>query len=521
MKNSVLCLGGRALLLTLLALVVLPLPALAAGTNYGQISGYVYDSENKPFPGVQVKLTGPALLLPQVAKSGKDGRYEFNLVPPGEKYAVEINTEAFAPLKKTGITVLLGKATPVDMKLALLDAGEVTIDVTGHINPYINPDSAQTGSVVTAEKATATPVFNQVQAIPQLVVGVGPGTAPSSRGGLSRYGRSYVDGMDTTDVTDGSITAPFNFYAVENFQVITGGMDAQYNSMGMIENVVTKNGSNDYTYDVTMVLSPAWSNAKALSASSQGAFVGSFIQNDSPQSVTSFYSPLVAFGGPIIKDRLWFYASGQWNFSHQETPIQLPGSDQENRPKDTQTRLARLKLTWQPTTQDRVSVAFNYDYNAISNNASNSFTSLDAESNINRGGFFFIANYDRNISDNLLFQLSTGTTFKHADFGPQTGDFDAVSHNDGSITRFSPGSLGSGRVSNYLTEVKRRFQFDPMLTYKLDKHEMKAGVQIGLPEGRAAPGRHRQRALPGHGRRRVRPDRLHHLHLLQPAHRLL
>ncbi|MFL5343812.1 MAG: carboxypeptidase regulatory-like domain-containing protein [Hyalangium sp.] len=483
MNNSVLSLGGRALLLALLALVVLPLPALAAGENYGRVSGYVYDSENKPYPGVLVKLTGPSLQQPQFTKSSKDGRFEFSLVPPGDKYTLDINTEGFAPLKKTGVIVLLGKSTPVDMKLALLDAGEETIDVAGHINPYISPDSAQTIQVLTAEKASATPVFNQVQAIPQLAVGVGPGNAPSSRGGLSRYGRSYVDGMDTTDVTDGSISAPFNFYAVENFEVITGGMDAQYNSMGMIENVVTKSGSNDYTYDATLVLSPSWGNVKALSASNQSTAVGNFTQNDSPQSVTTFYSPLVAFGGPIIKDRLWFYASGQWNQSHQETPLQLPGADLENRPKDTRTRLARLKLTYQPTSQDRLSVAFNYDDNRIDNNTSNAFTSLDAESNIDRGGFFFITNYDRTISDNMLFQISAGTTYKHADFTPQSGDLDAVSHNDGSITRFSPGALGSGRTSNYAIEVKRRFQFDPMLTFKLDQHQLKAGVQLGYLKG--------------------------------------
>ena len=59
--------------------------------------------------------------------------------------------------------------------------------------------------------------------------------------------------MDTTDITDGSITAPMNFDAVENFEVITGGLDAQYNALGMIENAVTKNGSNRLTYDASLV----------------------------------------------------------------------------------------------------------------------------------------------------------------------------------------------------------------------------------------------------------------------------
>lgn len=484
MKNSLLTLGGRALMLALLALAVLPLPALAAGENYGQVSGYVYDPTGAPLSEVPLTLSGPAMQQPQTITSGEDGRYEFALVPPGDNYTLEVKVEGFTPIKRTGISVLLGRASPVDVKLEVLTETQAvaTYEIVTQVNPLINPDSAQTGAVLTAEKVANTPVFTQVQAIPQLVAGVGPGNAPSSRGGLSRYGRSFVDGMDTTDVTDGSITAPLNFYAVENFEVVTGGMDAQYNSLGMIENVVTKSGSNKYTYDVTMVLSPTWGNAKAFSASNQNAAIGPFTQNTTPQSETSFYSPLVSVGGPIIKDRLWFYASGQWNISHQESPITLPGSPLENRPKDTDTRLGRLKLTYQPTDKDRISVALNIDRNTISNNTSNSSTDLGAESNIDRGGFFVIANYDRTLSENMLFQVSAGTTYKDAHFGPQSGDDDAISHNDGSVTRFSPGGL-NGRVSNLQDEAKRRFQFDPSLTFKLDKHQMKGGLQIGYLTG--------------------------------------
>lgn len=477
--------GG--LLLGLLALALLPLPALAAGENYGQVSGYVYDPTDTALAEVPLTISGPALQQPLSTTSSEDGRFEFGLLPPGEGYVLEVKVEGFTPIKKTGITVRLGQTTPVDVKLEIFTETQAvaTYELVAEVNPIINPDSAQTGAVLTAEKAAATPVFNQVQAIPQLVAGVGPGNAPSSRGGLSRYGRSYVDGMDTTDVVDGSISAPFNFYAVENFEVITGGMDAQYNSLGMIENVVTKSGSNDFTYDVSLVLSPDWSNARSQAASNQGTHVGGFTQNDSPQSGTSFYSPLVAFGGPLIKDRLWFYASGQWNVSNQETPITIPGGELENRAKETQTQLARLKLTWQPTDKDRISFAFNYDRNTIDNNISQSRVGLDAESKTDRGGSFLILNYDRTLSENVLFQLSTGATYKDAYVGPQNDDLDAVSHTDTNInlTRFSSPALGSSQIHNYSDESRQRLQFDPMLTFKVDDHQMKGGIQLGYLSG--------------------------------------
>ena len=484
-------LRGRGLLLALLALTVLPLSALAAGENYGRVSGYVYDPTGTPLSEVPLTISGPALQQPISRTSGEDGRFEFGQLPPGEGYALEVKVEGFTPIKKTGIIVRLGQSTPVDVKLEVLTETEAvaTYEIVEKVNPIINPDSAQTGAVMTAEKAASTPIFNQVQAVPQLVAGVGPGTAPSSRGGLSRYGKFFVDGMDTTDVSDGSITSPMNFYAVENFEVITGGLDAQYNALGMVQNVVTKSGSNKFTYDATLILSPAFSNAKAQFASDQSVINGNYTQNETPQAETSFYSPLLAFGGPIIKDRLWFYASGQWNFSNRETPLTINGQ-QENRPTDTQTRLGRLKLTWQPTDKDRVSFAVNVDNNVITNNISTAATAPDAESRIDRGGAFFIVNYDRTVSENVLLQVQTGATYKKAYMGPQNDDMDAVSHADRNNNFFTTGSSGSLRnlAGNYSTENKWRLQFDPTVLFKVGAHQMKSGVQLGYMTGKQQVG---------------------------------
>jgi hypothetical protein len=482
---------GRALLLVLLALAV-PMSALAAGENYGRVSGYVYDPTGTPLAEVPLTISGPALQQPISRTSGEDGRFEFGQLPPGEGYSLEVKVEGFTPIKKTGIIVRLGQNTPVDVKLEVFTETNAvaTYEIVEKVNPIINPDSAQTGAVMTAEKAASTPIFNQVQSVPQLVAGVGPGTAPSSRGGLSRYGKFYVDGMDTTDVTDGSITSPMNFYAVENFEVITGGLDAQYNALGMVENVVTKSGSNKFTYDVSLILSPAFSNAKAQYASDQSASTGNYLESTGKQAETSFYSPLVAFGGPIVKDRLWFYASGQWNISARETPLTINGV-QENRPKDTHTRMGRLKLTWQPTDKDRVSFAVNVDNNIISNNISNSSTSPEAESKIDRGGAFFIVNYDHNFTDNVLFQLQTGATYKKAYFGPQNDDKDAIAHvdlNNNSFTTFSSGSISSSIPGNISNENKWRFQFDPTVLFKVGAHQMKGGVQLGYLTGKQEVG---------------------------------
>jgi len=473
--------GGRALALMLLALVAaLPLSALAAGQNYGRLAGYVYDPTGAPLAEVPLMVSGPALQQPQSFTSGEDGRFEFGTLPPGTGYVLEVNVEGFAPIKKTGIIILLGQSTQVDVKLEVFTETQAvaTYEIVEKVNPIINPDSAQTGAVLNAEKAATTPVFTQVQAIPQLVAGVGQGNAPSLRAGLSRYGRIYLDGMDTSDVVDGSISAPMSFYAVENFEVITGGLDAQYNSLGIVQNVVSKSGSNRFTYDVTMILSPAWANAKYRGASNQSPNVAGYTQNEVPLSETSFYSPLLGLGGPIIKDKLWFYASGQWNFSNRDNPL-----GEENRSTVTNTRLARLKLTWQPTQKDRVSFAFNYDNNTITNQVANTSVAPEAETQIDRGGFFAIVNYDRNVSDNVLFQLQTGATYKDIWQGPINEDSQDIAHIYNSTTYRNAGALRN-EVANQVSEERLRFQFDPTVLFKVKNHQMKAGVQVSYLSGR-------------------------------------
>ena len=63
------------------------------------------------------------------------------------------------------------------------------------------------------------------------------------RGGLSRYTRYLVDGLDTSDIVTGGISSPMNFDAVEQFSLFTGAMDAEYNSLGLVQNMVTLGGN--------------------------------------------------------------------------------------------------------------------------------------------------------------------------------------------------------------------------------------------------------------------------------------
>ncbi len=475
--NRSLAIAGR--LLALLAGFA-ALPVFAAGETTGRLSGTVFDPTGSPLGQVPLTLSSTALLKPIARSSGDDGRYQFDSLPPGE-YVIEADVPGFAPIKQSGITINLGRTSVIDVKLSVMtETTAATYELVEKVNPIMATDTAQSTTVVTFEKAAQTPVFHQVERMASQVAGVGPGTRPATRGGLARYGKFYVDGMDTTDITDGSITAPMNFDVVDQFEIITGGFDAQYNALGAVTNAVTKSGGNKFKYDLNVTLAPTFLTAQNSIPGSQGGLVGLYgPDNGTKLPITYFYSPVVAVSGPIIKDTLWFSASGQANFNRREAIISTPYTAQENRGTDTRTYLARLKLTWQPTSKDRASLAFNYDHNTIENNIGNGGATLQAEQKIDRGGFFLIGNYEHSFTDNLLFQLQTGLTHKNVDQGPQT-DTGLVSHRDSTqaVTQFAAGSIAADIPGNFLNESKDRFQFDPSILWNLGRHQLKGGIQL-------------------------------------------
>ena len=467
-------------ILPLLALLLLAAPRARATEITGRVAGYVYDPTGTALSEVPLTIAGPSLQKEMTATTGDDGRYELANLPVGEGYTIEVNVPGFAPVRQTNVKVRLGETTPVDVSLNVLTEAQAvaTYQIHETVNPLLNPDSAQVTNIITAEKAAESPVFHQVEGMAQQAVGVGPGSRPSTRGGLSRYTQIKVDGMDTTDISAGGITAPMNFDAVENFEIITGSMDAEYNSLGVITNIVSRSGSNKFTVDANLTLSPSFATVKNAFPANNPGYFGNYLNPTGALPEKTFYSPVLNLAGPLIKDKLWFFASYQQDFFTGDTPVSLFGKNY-NRPSASTTTLGRFKLTWQATDKDRVSAAFNLDRNVVNNNVAfggnGSIVTDAAENKIHRGGQFFIVNYDHNFSETVLFQLQTGVTFERSNTDPIASDYDTPAHRD---STGGPTQLNSS--GGYFHQGKTRLQLDPSVAWKLKAagtHQLKAGVQ--------------------------------------------
>ncbi|MFO0653766.1 MAG: carboxypeptidase regulatory-like domain-containing protein [Polyangia bacterium] len=484
---------GRGLWAALLLVVLLLVPRglWAIGEVTGRLGGVVtIDGTKDGLSGVPIVVRSKQLLGgSRTIETGDDGSYLFQSLPPGT-YELEAKIEGFAPVEQRGIVVVAGQLAAVDV---VLHVGQITETkkIIEKRNPILNPESAVSTTTLDNQKVSRTPVFRQVQSIAQLAAGVGPGTAPSVRGGLSRYTRFLVDGLDTSDVVTGGLSSPMNFDAVEQYNLFTGAMDAEYNSLGLVQNMVTRSGGNNFTLDASVVIQPTAFNLRTRYGAQLPQQNQALIYDDRDPPVRDFYSVNANVGGPIVKDRLWFFTSFQFNYNKAMTTVPpfpwLGITEDTDRFRDTYTYLGRAKLTWQVTTGTRVSLSFNIDRNYITNSAQQNTLAQEAERRVGRGGEWLVLLIDSALSPKWMFQMQAGFTDKRS-----VEDTMAVGP-DGLPDRITPSHvLRTSDQFNGVTylnsslgwneETKYRVQVDPTFLYSSmglgGMHNVKFGAQF-------------------------------------------
>lgn len=468
--------------------------AWAIGEVTGRLGGVVQissgGSTKEGIAGIPVTISSRALLGgSKTVTTQDDGSYRFDSLPPGT-YTLSIRVEGFAPIEQRGIGVLAGQLAPVDV---ILEVGQITqtTKIVEKRNPVLNPESAVATTVLDNTKVQRTPVFRQVQAMSQLAPGVGPGNSPSVRGGLSRYTRYLVDGLDTSDIVTGGISSPMNFDAVEQFSLFTGAMDAEYNSLGLVQNMVTRSGGNKFSLDASITFQPTAFNSNIRYGAQLPQQNGTLLYDNRPPAVRDFYSINANIGGPIVKDRLWFFTSFQFNYNRAMAtipPFPWYGTTEDtDRYRYTYTYLGRAKLTFQATASTRISLSFNIDRNQISNSLLSTTVTDDAERMVDRGGEWLVLLLDSALSSKWLFQMQAGFTTKRSleDTQLRTADgaFDRITPSRTLRTSDQYNGVTYGNSSGgWNDETKYRIQVDPTLMYsttnKSGTHNIKGGVQF-------------------------------------------
>ncbi|HEY0514701.1 MAG TPA: carboxypeptidase regulatory-like domain-containing protein [Thermoanaerobaculia bacterium] len=296
--------------------------AAFAQLQTGSLYGTVTDDKGAALPGVTVTLGGQA--APQVQVTNAQGQFRFLSLSPGN-YSLKAELEGFSTIDYPNIVINIGRNTQIEVKLSA--AVEDVITVTAE-SPLLDERRVSTGATVSQTELEKIPTSRDPWAILQTTPGVLTdriNVGGNESGQQANYvgpgagGDQAVWAVDGVVITDmaalGSSPAYYDFDAFEEMQVTTGGSDTTTATPGVVLNMVTKRGTNEWRgsgryYDTDK----AW-QAKTNIDNSELDHGGSYNGNH-PQTVIKQGNRIVKvqdygaeLGGPIVKDRLWIWGS--------------------------------------------------------------------------------------------------------------------------------------------------------------------------------------------------------------------
>ena len=288
----------------LFALTVLLLPA-SAQTTTSTIEGTVKDANGAVVAGATVKASSATLSVERSATTNADGFYRIPALPAGE-YTVTTTGSGFAENSKK-IELTLNRTLTLDVQMQVGQAG-AQVTVTDEA-PLLETNTAATGATITPKQIQELPTngrdyLDLLQIVPGVVIdrrSPGSDNANPVLGERSGNNNFLIDGQPNKDTVQGGPGSQFNQESIAEFQVLTTGYKAEFGqASGAIINVITKSGTNQFhgvgsfffrndAFDSSNSLDPAVTDALPLSR----------------------YDYSFALGGPIIKDKVFFFGSSE------------------------------------------------------------------------------------------------------------------------------------------------------------------------------------------------------------------
>src|SRR5436190_14453287 len=288
-----------------LSLALVATSAFAQTSTTGSIEGVVTDPNGAAVKGATVTATSPNLIKAQTATTGDDGRFQIGNLPPGQ-YKVSVEASGFAKYTSADFSVNLGRTSSADSQLSLATA-TATVNVTG--GAVVDTAQNTTGSNVSTEQFSNFPTQRTVQGLYTIAPTVtrsglrdatGRDRDPSVAGSSGPENNYILDGVNTSDPAFGGSGANLPFEFVQEVEIKTGAYGAEYGkSTGGIFNVITKSGGNEFHGDVF-----GYGTTKGLvRAVKNFSFTGSSANGFSETDIGG------DIGGPIIKDKVWFFGA--------------------------------------------------------------------------------------------------------------------------------------------------------------------------------------------------------------------
>ena len=312
----------------------------------GHLEGRVLDGQGVPLSEVNVTVKGPSLQGERGTVTDERGYFRVLSLPVGV-YGVGFSHVAYQVVEYQEVAIHLGQTHllgEVQLQKKTVDVAEIVI--SGQ-RPIIDPTTSSTGGNLQARIYESLPTERSFRSIISLLPQANTsylGDETNIGGATGLENMYFIDGVNVTSPYDGatSTNLPYNF--IKEIEVKEGGYEAEFGrAMGGIVNVVTYSGSNEF-------------HGGAFGFLTNSALAGEARRGLADAKVEDFstYDFGLSLGGPIVRDRLWFFAAYNASFEDKDIEIASLGVKEDRR----RVPMYAGKLNWRAGENTDVTFSF-------------------------------------------------------------------------------------------------------------------------------------------------------------------
>jgi outer membrane receptor for ferrienterochelin and colicin len=392
----------RAMLVSVLAILIFSSLANAqnaqseTGTVRGAVATSAPDGQSYNIPGASLKLKSGT----QVAETSANeaGEYEFTKLLPGE-YTLEATAEGFKSSSKT-IAIRAGASLVENISLEVADI-TASVSVTS-ASENVQTTEAAPASTVKHDtlKNLPLPTEQLVDALP-LVPGIvrGPDGQIDVKGARSSQSSMTVNSANVTDPVTGEFAFNLPIEAIESVQVLTNPYAAEYGKVtGGVTALSTRSGTDKFNIEVQNVFPR-------------------FRRRGNKWSGVEAFTPRLAFGGPLKRNKLWFMQSFQYRFVR--TPVESLPFDKRDTGLESFDSVTQMD--WDVNPKHHLTSIFSLFPEKLRFVGLNTFNSEEVTPNYKQRGFFWGLNERWTVSDKSLLESYFNVKKFEADVFPSSG----------------------------------------------------------------------------------------------------
>jgi hypothetical protein len=419
---------------SLLLLCVIMIVSVANAADKGTLKAKVIDVEQgKVMAGVPITITSPVMMGSRTSISNMDGEVLFINLTPG-LYTVKAELEGFKTIVLEKIRVSVNTEAVVNVQMVIAQIEE-TVTVTGEV-VEVDTTKATISEYVTADNVESLPVARDFVGYLQLAAGVnmipnsqGRDTPqdPAGKGGLNYLDRGtqgtrgtgkrgsrdnlyLLDGMDITGLSSQTAQLAFNNEVIQEQELMTSGVPAEYGGgKGVVGNVVSKSGGNKLSGSLNIYLQPK-GFFLPYGGSEYNAAMDDPIRDETKLEgyEDNKYDTAFTLGGPVMKDKIWFFLSGQYRRDKNNFNLSRSASATEEEVDYLNKRYSVFgKLTFKLSANDTVNFMYFVDDQAIDGERDNNTVKSQQRSQTFNTGVYS-GYYQRVLSDKLLVDFRFG-----------------------------------------------------------------------------------------------------------------